>query len=76
MPCSPFPHHLLIFCAIYIMLYYFSSIFNPLIYAVRMQEFRKAVRNLVFTKTLQLTRVQPNEQQLHNMFILTKYLLK
>ena len=45
-----------------IMLYCFSSIFNPLIYAVRMQEFRKAVQNLVFTKRLQLTRVQPNEQ--------------
>ena len=27
-----------------------------------MQEFMKAVRNLVFTKTLQVTRVQPNEQ--------------
>ena len=29
---------------------YFSSIFNPLIYAVRMQEFMKAVRNLVLRR--------------------------
>ena len=42
-----------------------------------MQEFKKAVRNLVFTKTLQLTRVQPNEHYLHDMVIrITKYLLK
>ena len=34
------------------LLYLFNSIVNPLIYAVRMQEFRKAVRNLFCTKTL------------------------
>ena len=41
---------------------YFSSIFSSLIYAVRMQEFMKAVRIFFFTKTLQVTRVQPSEQ--------------
>ena len=40
-------------------LYLFSYIVNPVIYAVRMQEFRKAARKLVSTKTLELTRVQP-----------------
>ena len=34
-------------------LYLFNSIVNPLIYAVRMQEFRKAARRLFFTKTLE-----------------------
>ena len=34
------------------LLYLFNSIVNPLIYAVRMQEFRKAARNLFCTKTL------------------------
>ena len=41
-------------------LYYFNSMVNPLIYAVRMLEFRKAARKLVFsTKTLESMRVQP-----------------
>ena len=40
-------------------LYLFNSIVNPLIYAVRMQEFRKAARNLFCTKTPELARVQP-----------------
>ena len=40
-------------------LYLFSYIVNPVIYAVRMQEFRKAARKLVSTKMLALTRVQP-----------------
>ena len=42
-------------------LYLFNSIVNPLIYAVRMQEFRKAARNLFCTKTLELARDQPME---------------
>ena len=40
-------------------LYLFSSIVNPLIYAVRMQEFRKAATKLFCTKTPELARVQP-----------------
>ena len=39
--------------------YRIDYIVNPVIYAVRMQEFRKAARELVCTKTLALTRVQP-----------------
>ena len=40
-------------------LFYFNSIVNPLIYAVRMREYRKAARKLVFsTKTLKSMRVQ------------------
>ena len=42
-------------------LYLFNSIVNPLIYAVRMQEFRKAARKLFSTKTSELARVQPME---------------
>ena len=42
-------------------LYLFNSIVNPLIYAVRMQEFRKAARKLFCTKTSELARVQPME---------------
>ena len=40
-------------------LYLFNSMVNPLIYAVRMQEFRKAARKLFCTKTLELAPVQP-----------------
>ena len=40
-------------------LYFFNSIVNPLIYAVRMQEFRKAATKLCCTKTPELARVQP-----------------
>ena len=40
-------------------LYLFNSIVNPLIYAVRMQEFRKAATKLFCTKTLELAPVQP-----------------
>ena len=40
-------------------LYLFNSFVNPLIYAVRMQEFRKAARKLFCTKTPELARVQP-----------------
>ena len=39
------------------LLYLFNSIVNPLIYAVRMQEFRKAARKLFCTKTSELARV-------------------
>ena len=39
----------------------FHSIVNPLIYAVRMQEFRRAARKLFCTKTSELARVQPME---------------
>ena len=42
-------------------LYFFNSIVNPLIYAIRMQEFRKAARKLLSTKTSELARVQPME---------------
>ena len=42
-------------------LYFFNSIVNPLIYAIRMQEFRKAARKLFSTKTSELARVQPME---------------
>ena len=40
-------------------LYLFNSFVNPLIYAVRMQEFRKAATKLCCTKTLELAPVQP-----------------
>ena len=40
-------------------LYLFNSIVNPLIYAVRMQEFRKAATKLFCTKTPGLAAVQP-----------------
>ena len=43
------------------LLYLFNSIVNPLIYAVRMQEFRKAARKLFCTKTSELARVQRME---------------
>ena len=43
------------------LLYLFNSIVNPLIYAVRMQEFRKAAGKLFCTKTSKLERVQPME---------------
>ena len=43
----------------FIALYLFNSIVNPLIYAVRMQEFRKAATKLFCTKTPELARVQP-----------------
>ena len=43
------------------LLYLFSSIGNPLIYAVRMQEFRKAARKLFCTKTSELARFLPME---------------
>ena len=42
-------------------LYFFNSIVNPLIYAIRMQEFRKAARKLFSTKTSELARVQRME---------------
>ena len=42
-------------------LHLLSSIVNPLIYAVRMQEFRKAARKCLCIKTLELARVQPME---------------
>ena len=40
-------------------IYLFNSIVNPLIYAVRMQEFRKAATKLCCTKTPELAPVQP-----------------
>ena len=45
----------------FVSLYLFNSIVNPLIYAVRMQEFRKVARKLFCTKTSELARVQPME---------------
>ena len=41
------------------LLFLFNSIINPLIYAIRMQEFRKAATKLFCTKTLELAPVQP-----------------
>ena len=46
------------------LLYYANSIVNPLIYTIRMQEFRKAVKELC-KRTVAKTRVQPIE--LHAM---------
>ena len=48
-----------------ILLYYANSIVNPLIYAIRMQEFRKAVRELICKRTAVTRVVQPIE--LHAM---------
>ena len=45
----------------FFVLHFFSYIVNPLIYAVRMQEFRKAAKKCFCTKTLELARVQPME---------------
>ncbi|CAH3194789.1 unnamed protein product, partial [Porites evermanni] len=42
-------------------IYFFNSIVNPLIYAIRMQEFRKAARKLVSNKTSELAQVQTME---------------
>ena len=42
-------------------LFYMNSIVNPLIYAIRMQEFRKAVRELVCKNNSGSPRVQPIE---------------
>jgi len=39
-------------------IYWASSILNPLVYAIRMQAFRKALRNLV-CKSTEPTRVTP-----------------
>ena len=43
----------------FVLLYLFNSIINPLIYAIRMQEFRKSATKLFCTKTLELAPVQP-----------------
>ena len=42
-------------------IYFFNSIVNPLVYAIRMQEFRKAARKLFSTKTSELAQLQPME---------------
>ncbi|XP_078367159.1 histamine H2 receptor-like [Oculina patagonica] len=39
-------------------IYFSNSIVNPLVYAIRMQEFRKAIKNLV-CKTLEPSRIHP-----------------
>ena len=45
-----------------LVLYYTSSLVNPLIYAVRMQQFRKAVKEIIFCKeTPDSSRVHPME---------------
>ena len=41
-----------------VVIYFVSSIVNPIVYAIRMQEFRKAIRNLV-CKSTEPTRVNP-----------------
>ena len=43
----------------FLALYLFNSIVNPLIYAVRMQEFRKAAGKLFCTKRPELAQAQP-----------------
>ena len=43
------------------MLYYVSSLVNPLIYAIRMEEFRKAVKELFCAKKPDSSRVYPSE---------------
>ena len=45
---------------------YANSVVNPCIYAIRMQEFRKALKDLVYKETPDSTRAQPIEQQ-HSM---------
>ena len=42
-------------------IYFFNSIVNPLVYAIRMQEFKKAARKLFSTKTSELAQLQPME---------------
>ena len=49
-----------IYCSFKV-IYFFNSVVNPLIYGIRMQEFRKAARKLFSTKTPELARVQPME---------------
>jgi len=46
-------------------LYYASSLVNPLIYAIRMQEFRNALKKLIWKKSPETSRVRPIE--LHAM---------
>ena len=46
-------------------LYLANSVVNPVIYAIRMQEFRKAVKHLTCKESFELPRVQPIE--LHAM---------
>lgn len=41
-------------------IYFASSIVNPVVYAMRMHEFRKAVGNL-FCKSMEPTRVNPSQ---------------
>jgi len=41
-----------------VVIYFASSVVNPLVYAIRVQEFRKAIRNLV-CKSTEPTRVKP-----------------
>ena len=48
-----------------VLLFYANSIVNPLIYAIRMHEFRKAVKELSCKRTAVIRRVQPTE--LHAM---------
>ena len=55
-------------------LYFFNYIVNPLIYAVRMQEFRKAARKRFCTRTLELETNPWN--LLHCKYVLKPYLLK
>ena len=40
-------------------LHFFNSMVNPLIYAIRMHEFRKSARTIFSTKTSELVRAQP-----------------
>ena len=47
--------------AIVSLLYYANSIVNPLIYAIRMEEFRRAAKEVVCKRTPESMRVQPIE---------------
>ena len=42
-------------------LYLFSPILNPLIYAIRMQEFRKAAKKTICKKKSESIRIEPVE---------------
>ena len=42
-------------------LYLFSPILNPLIYAVRMQEFRKAAKKIICKEKSESIRIEPVE---------------
>ena len=61
----------------FFVLHLFNYIVNPVIYAIRMQEFRKAPRKLVSTKTLELNASTSHiTSYITCTYVLTQYLLK